>query len=749
MMTAQSDNDDRPEQSGAYLVVQSAGRWSDVFRLSPPVEAVVGRTSSNQIVIRNDQASRRHARIFWNQTQWQIEDLGSRNGTFVNGNKISQPNPLSDKDLIDIAGYTIQFTKSIEGATANADRSGQSSNQATDDQLTMEMDPNAITDRRRHSSYLTTPNATTKTATPTQTATPSRATSAKAPPTGKTAAGKTAGDQELSEAKSASAAGRPNRSAFRSSTSSTSDATARNLLQLAFSLARCEKVGEAIETVLDVVSANVSLNTIGAYLVAATHSRSRANAAAGTISSVDDLTLMAARQSGQRSYRRPPDALVATVAGDDGQAILARNVLGDRELATENSRGEIDVQSVMLSPIRDRNGKFRGLLHLTTAAGDAPMVSEDLEFVVAASEILAESLAALATRKSLSHSLQRSRRQIRQLQEQLGDKVQIIGNSESVTTVIEQVALVSPTNATVLIRGESGVGKELVAAAIHYSSNRRDGPLVCMNCAALSESLLESELFGHEKGAFTGATDRKQGKFELADGGTLMLDEIGEMSEEIQAKFLRVLEGHPFERVGGQTPIKVDVRVIAATNRDLQSMVAEGTFRQDLYYRLHVVEIVVPPLRQRGKDILHLADHFLKGFNAEMGRKIDGFTQAAAKRLLAYSWPGNVRELKNVVERAVVLNTKNEIDESDLSLSPAVRAGQNTSQPPGQRTGDRATEHRGVAVTDVQMKLADVERQHIEAVLRHTEGNKSRAANILGIERSTLDRRLKRFAKAD
>ena len=285
-------------------------------------------------------------------------------------------------------------------------------------------------------------------------------------------------------------------------------------------------------------------------------------------------------------------------------------------------------------------------------------------------------------------------------------------------------------NATVLVRGESGVGKELVAAALHHASERSDEPLICLNCAALSPTLLESELFGHEKGAFTGATERKRGKFEAANGGTLMLDEIGEMSPEVQAKFLRVLEGHAFERVGGHEPIKVDVRVVAATNRDLQSMVREGKFRQDLYYRLHVVEILVPPLRERGKDCLQLAEYFLAQFNQEMGRRIEGFSDEAKKTLLEYSWPGNIRELKNVVERAVVLNTKNHIDVSDLALSPA-----SETRTSGSPSADA-----------VEMTLAALEQIHIERVLRHTDGNKSRASAILGIERSTLDRKLKRFA---
>ncbi len=648
-------------------MLQSAGRWSDVFRLLPPAQAIIGRASSNQIVIRSDQASRRHARISWSTTGWSIEDQGSRNGTFLNGQRIAGTEPLSDGDMIEIAGFAIQFSHQIAGTAGPVPVSSPSSH-ATDDQITMEMDAGSITDRRRHSLYLHRPA---------------------------------------------------------SSAAAESDAASSRLLQLAFKLARSEQISETFETVMECLTEQIAFGTAGAYLRDVKEQQTEV----GT----GDFTLAGTRQSGTRSYRRPPDSLVANVSAADGQAILARNVLGDRELATENSRGEIDVESLIIAPVRDRDYVLRGLIHLTTSTGENPLSGNDLEFVVAVAEILAESLNGLTTRKQLDRSLKRSRRQIKQLQQQLGDKVQIIGHSDAIGNVVQQISMAAPTNATILIRGESGVGKELVAAAIHHASRRRDGPLVCLNCAALSPTLLESELFGHEKGAFTGATERKQGKFEAADGGTLMLDEIGEMSPEVQAKFLRVLEGHPFERVGGHAPVNVDVRVVAATNRDLQSMVREGKFRQDLFYRLHVVEIVVPPLRERGQDVISLAEFFLNSFNQEMGRKIAGITRAAKARLLDYSWPGNIRELKNVIERAVVLNTKSVIDETDLALAPAI-------------SGSDATSAKNLGTQNVEVTLADLEQSHIERVLRHTGGNKSRAASILGIERSTLDRKLKKFA---
>ncbi|MBN1393727.1 MAG: sigma-54-dependent Fis family transcriptional regulator, partial [Pirellulales bacterium] len=335
-------------------------------------------------------------------------------------------------------------------------------------------------------------------------------------------------------------------------------------------------------------------------------------------------------------------------------------------------------------------------------------------------------------RQELTDNLSRVRSENVELRERLGIRSDIIGRSPAIRQVTDEIARAADSNSTVLIRGESGVGKELVARGIHYNSQRKDNVFICLNCAALSADLLASELFGHERGAFTGATERKIGKFEAAHKGTLMLDEIGEMSPSLQAKFLRVLEGHSFERVGGSKPVKVDVRVIAATNRDLERDVADGRFRRDLYFRLRVLEIVVPALRKRKEDISLLADYFLQKFNAETGRKIKGFTPAATDQLQKYLWPGNVRELKNVVERAVVLCRANEIDVDDLLLTKLATAGDTEMSAPGS-DGFRPA------------SLNDVERRHIFNTLNHTGWNKSKAAGILGIERSTLDRKIRRY----
>lgn len=683
---------------GGYLVLESAGRWSDVFRLAAPAQVILGRSSSNDIAIRSEKASRQHARVWSTENGWVIEDLGSRNGTLVQGRRIDSPCTLRDGDKIQIAGFSIQFVHQIQ--SADGPIAAPLPAGASEDHLTLAMDAASITDRREKSEYLH-------------------------------------GDPLHGEPLSPDAPFVKGRPSGRPITGNVASERARAaLLQLAFELAGVESAAQAIELVLERLAAAVPLRSAGAFVVDPKTRKQAGNESAIT---PENLTLVATRQSndpklGSNTYRRPANDAIASVIGPDGQAILARNVAGDRSLATENSQGEIDAVSMILAPVRDRERNLLGMLHLLTTDRETVFSVSDLEFALAVAEILAESLRNLRVRGKLDRSLRRSQRQIKALQEQIGGKVQIVGQSDAVRDIIQKVALVAPTNAIVLVRGESGVGKELVAAAIHHASARAAGPLVCMNCAALSPSLLESELFGHEKGAFTGATDRKLGKFEAADGGTLMLDEIGEMDLEIQAKFLRVLEGHPFERVGGQSPIKVDVRVVAATNRDLQAMVAEGKFRQDLFYRLHVVEILVPPLRKRGSDILLLAEHFLAQFNEQMGRRITSISGEAKTMLLDYRWPGNIRELRNVIERAVVLNSGSTVNPEHLLLTPAMTSSPGLSDAISQDS-------------PVEVSLAELERSHIERVLRHTDGNKSRAATILGIERSTLDRKLKKFAK--
>jgi len=363
------------------------------------------------------------------------------------------------------------------------------------------------------------------------------------------------------------------------------------------------------------------------------------------------------------------------------------------------------------------------LLYLFCQAPLRTLDAEDLELTVAVAKQYSVAAAALQKRLELAEENQR-------LKAQIVSEVHLVGTSPAMREVTEQITRVAGTNSTVLIRGESGTGKELVARAIHLSSARRHGPFVCLNCAALAESLLESELFGHEKGAFTGASERKMGKFEAAHGGTLFLDEIGEMPLSAQAKLLRILEGHPYERVGGTEPVQVNVRVVAATNKSLEEAIKHGSFRKDLYFRLHVVEILLPPLRDRRDDIPLLAEYFLQQFVRETGRKIRGLTPRALDRLLAYSWPGNVRELRNVIERAVVLANGPLLDAEDILLS-------RLEEPPAVPTTDGRSFRPST--------LETLEKEHIVKTLDFTDWNKSRAAALLGIERSTLDRKIRAY----
>jgi Nif-specific regulatory protein len=447
-----------------------------------------------------------------------------------------------------------------------------------------------------------------------------------------------------------------------------------------------------------------------------------------------DLALVASRTSSDRHYHRMPNFLANTVMRE-GEAVLARNVVGDSSIGSRDSRGEIPATSVICAPIR-RGQDVLGMIHLYSTNPERVPDPEDLEFTLAVADTVAVALNNLNRQQELTEHLVQVRNENVELRERLGVESEIVGRSPVIRAITEEIGRAAASRATVLIRGESGVGKELVARAVHFSSPRRKNAFVCLNCAALSEDLLASELFGHERGAFTGATDRKIGKFEAADTGTLMLDEIGEMSPGIQAKFLRVLEGHSFERVGGTKPVTADVRVIAATNRDLEREVAENRFRRDLFFRLRVLEIVVPPLRKRTEDIVPLATHFLERFREETGRKIQGFSPAAITRLMAYRWPGNVRELKNVIERAVVLCRGEYIDQEDLLLSKLSTAGD-------------TTEHRPTDLGFQPVPLEDMERQHILAALNHTGWNKSRTAVLLGIERSTLDRKIRRYGLSE
>ena len=313
----------------------------------------------------------------------------------------------------------------------------------------------------------------------------------------------------------------------------------------------------------------------------------------------------------------------------------------------------------------------------------------------------------------------------------------IVGESEPLRQVLAQVEQVAPTNSTVLLRGETGTGKEMVARAVHLNSERVDKPFVAVNCAALPSDLLESELFGHEKGSFTGAIGQRKGRFELADGGTLFLDEIGDLPMEVQVKLLRVLQEREFERVGGTRPISVAVRFVSATNRNLEQMVEQGTFRQDLYYRINVFPVHLPPLRDRGQDIVLLAEHFLDKFARENRRGNLTLSDDARAALMTGAWPGNVRELQNVMERAAIISSGQEIAADDLNFGQRP-AGPSAAKPAA--GGGPST-----AAGNLKVRLEEEERASIENAITGSGGNIAAAARALGINRSTLYFRIKKL----
>jgi len=315
------------------------------------------------------------------------------------------------------------------------------------------------------------------------------------------------------------------------------------------------------------------------------------------------------------------------------------------------------------------------------------------------------------------------------------DRRNIIGRSPVMVKLLETVAQVSSSEATVLITGDSGTGKEMIAGAIHYNSPRKDAPFIKINCAAITETLLESELFGHEKGSFTGAQRRKEGKFRLAHGGSIFLDEIGEMPMSMQVKLLRVLQEREITRVGGEEVLKVDVRIIAASNRNLLKDIEDNRFREDLYYRLNVVELRMPPLRERKEDIPLLAQHYLELFSEKNHKQAKGFTPKAMDTLLKYEWPGNIRELMNVIERCVVLSTADYIDQNDLPFGTEEDDEDQPLFSPSMITGD--------------VPLEEVEKATILNTLETTSGNKSEAARRLGITRKTLHKKLKKYGVMD
>ncbi|HTN76571.1 MAG TPA: sigma-54-dependent Fis family transcriptional regulator [Pirellulaceae bacterium] len=401
------------------------------------------------------------------------------------------------------------------------------------------------------------------------------------------------------------------------------------------------------------------------------------------------------------------------VDADLGQEEIDRSV--DKQL-------KFQTKTLLCVPLRGQDGELFGAFEMINKRGGNFSDDDEAALIELASH------AALALEQTQQYAqLLKSRNQ---LADQAAEGVSLVGECAPVAALRSTIRRIAPTNLAVLILGENGTGKEVVSRMIHVLSDRKREPLVAVNCAALTETLLESELFGHEKGAFTDARETRQGKFELASGGTLFLDEIGDMSLGGQAKLLRVLEEKTVVRVGGSTPIRTDARVIAATNQKLAELVRQRKFREDLYFRLNVVTLDMPPLRERGDDILILAEHFLGGFAMQARRKAPKFTAAAKKRLLAHAWPGNVRELRNLMERLAYLTPDDKVDADELSfiLSPGIDAS--------------AAIADNLPLTDATQKF---QTQYIERQIQSARGNMTDAAERLGLHRSNLYRKMRQL----
>jgi Nif-specific regulatory protein len=413
------------------------------------------------------------------------------------------------------------------------------------------------------------------------------------------------------------------------------------------------------------------------------------------------------------------------------------------------AKGQVAFLSV---PVKVQ-GEILGVLSVDRIfADEATGHQGDIRFLTVLASLIGQAV-------KLSRSVEQGRQALVREKEQLQSEVKgrynlanVVGGSRKMHEVYATVERVAPTRSTVLIRGESGTGKELIARALHYNSTRADKPFIRVSCAALPATLLESELFGHERGAFTGATDLRRGRFELADSGTLFLDEIGEIDVATQVKLLRVLQEKKFERLGGSRTLSVDVRLVAATNRDLEKAVAEGVFREDLYYRLNVIPVFLPPLREREGDVLQLVEHFLRRFNTEHGKNVS-FSRESLKRMLRYPWPGNVRELENALERLVVLAQGTTIEEDDLPL--AIRSDLPVSSHTGslQEHSPRpfAAVPREVpageagAGRSLPETVRGIEKERILRTLSDCQGIQTRAAQALGLTVRQLGYKLKKY----
>lgn len=669
---------------------------------APEKRVTIGRATDNDVVVLDNQCSRYHAEIFWRAGEtWALRDLGSSNGTIVDGRDLaSAETDLDDGDRIRIGQTVLVFAY---GETLSPRRTRTPKDQPLADAGGSGVFGVSVASHPAPVAEVDVVDT---------------------------------GEQTLIYQQRAGSSFLPSRTrgVVRSSLVQTrSGCGSVELCQIAFSLGSAESIEEVGRLALQGLFTASQAESGGLWLVAyhrgtvitpenlASHLRLVVDLVAATAAPAS--TAHANHAPAEVAYLPLSKPLAAVAVRERQGLLLAENETGD---------GPPRPAAILVAPIVSGT-EFLGVLHLNAPRHGERFDSLDLDYALAVAETVASAVKTIHRTQELAAHLVQARQDASTLRGMLQDDSSIVGVSEPMRQIQHQIRRAAEGKTTILVAGESGAGKEVIARAIHLASPRRDRPLICLNCAAISETLLESELFGHEKGAFTGAHERKIGKFEAAHLGTLFLDEIGEMSPALQAKFLRVLEGHPFERVGGTRPVSVDVRVIAATNRDLEREVSSGRFRRDLFFRLRVLEILVPPLRSRRGDVVILSDYFLDRFCRETGRRYTGFTPEARRALESHLWPGNVRELKNVVERAVVVGTQPLITEHDLLLSTL-------DMPPSMMSG-----HESGPLMNAEQTLDDVEKIHITHVLHAVGWNKSLASKKLGIERTTLDRKIRRY----
>ena len=692
-------------------------RASEHIGLIQGQRATIGRGDTCFIRVSDEKCSREHCLVFQNAGQWMLKDMGSRNGTLIDEKPVGAGWPLFDKTIFQLGDTRVQFFESPPPLDDFGP--GGKAGTAPDIDAYDERQSFAVVDDETADRVL---------------AGDSRLDSGLSQALRRSDSEMPIGTAEVIEQARRSRLTVPD-----GSVGEKDAAAVATLLRIGRKVGQAKSIRAACRHALLGLIAQTEAEFGAVLMLPSTSSKDRDPA---------KLSMVGFESAREEAYTRVSQS-VSRLVFDRNVGVLFRDTAAEDELSKASSVEEMGLHSAICVPLRLQN-RIAGLLHLYSRQIDRPLAEHDFHLTLAVADLLSGVFEQLSEVRRAEEKAERERRDADALKSELAERSigEIVGKSPSVRSLREQIARVAPTEATVLVRGESGVGKELVGRAMHFSSRRASGPFVTMNCAALTESLLESELFGHEKGSFTGATGQKKGKFEQADTGTLMLDEVGEMSLEIQAKFLRVLEGHPFERVGGSDRIETDVRVVAATNRDLEEAVREGTFRKDLYFRLHVIVITIDPLRHRTADIPLLAQHFIGRFAPKCGREVTGLSGEAIERLQRYRWPGNIRELQNTIERAVVLSEGTLIEPGDIRFSTLDADLEDEFDAEGFAADDEAADADGPIGGDQpfrEVTIEDLEREHILSTLEATDWNKTRAASILGIERSTLDRKLKRY----